>query len=98
MYKVKNNLSPTLMKSIFPEREIPYNLRNLKPFQSSNVNTVFMAPKPLVTEDQRSGGNIPDDIKNFASLSEFKSKIKNWEHEGCTCRLCKVFIKDLGFI
>ena len=26
MYKVKNNLSPTLMKHVFPEREIPYNL------------------------------------------------------------------------
>ena len=30
--KVKNNLSPTLMKDIFTERVIPYDLRNMNPF------------------------------------------------------------------
>ena len=47
MYKVKNNLSPTLMKNIFPDREIPYNLRNMNPFQSSNVSTVFNETEPI---------------------------------------------------
>ena len=98
MYKVKNNLSPTLMKSIFPEREIPYNLRNLNPFQSTKVNTVFNGTETIAFRGPKVWGMVPEDIKNSASLSEFKSKIKNWEPKGCTCRLCKVFIKDLGFI
>ena len=32
MYKVEKNLSPPTMKSIFPIREIPYDLRNKNPF------------------------------------------------------------------
>ena len=41
IYKVKNNLSPALMKDIFPLRDIPYNLRNINPFLSTNINTVY---------------------------------------------------------
>ena len=37
MYKIKNDLSPTLMKFIFPDRAISYNLRNMNPFQATNV-------------------------------------------------------------
>ena len=32
MNKIKNDLSPTLMKFIFPDRAISYNLRNMNPF------------------------------------------------------------------
>ena len=41
MYKVKNNLAPTIMKNVFPNREVSYNLRNMNPFQSRNVSTVY---------------------------------------------------------
>ena len=29
MYKAKNNLSPTIMKAIFPDRNLSYNLREI---------------------------------------------------------------------
>ena len=38
------------------------------------------------------------DIKNANSLQEFKLKIKKWKPEGCTCRLCRTYISNLGFI
>ena len=98
MYKVKNNLSPTLMKSIFPEREIPYNLRNLNPFQVTNVNTVFHGTETITFRGPKVWGMVPENMKISASLREFKCKIKNGEPKGCICRLCKLFIKDLGFI
>ena len=98
MYKVKNNLSPALMKSIFPEREIHYNLRNLNPFQSTNINTVFYGTETIAFRGPKTWAFVPENIKNSDSLIAFKAKIKTWEPKGCTCRLCKVFIKDLGFI
>ena len=98
LYKVKNNLSPTLMASIFPQREIPYNFRNLNPFQSTNVKTVYNGTETIAFRGPKVWDMVPEDIKNSSSLSEFKSNIKHWEPKGCTCRLCKVFIKDLGFI
>ena len=47
MYKAYNGLSPSLVKSIFPTREIPYNLRNCNPFQSTNVYTVFKGTETI---------------------------------------------------
>ena len=39
---------------------------------------------------------IPEDIKESKTLIEFKNKI--WKPKGCPCRLCKVYVKNVGFI
>ena len=98
IYKVKNNLSPTLMKNIFPERVIPYDLRNKNTFQSSNINTVYNGTETRSFIGPKTWALVPEDIKYATSLTEFKTKIKNWEPKGCKCRLCKVYIQHLGFI
>ena len=98
MYKVKNNLSPTFMKNIFPDREIPYNLRNLNPFQPSNVNTVFNGTETISFRGPKTWALIPKEIRNLKSLNDFKAKVKLWEPKGCECRLCKNYIKHLGFL
>ena len=41
---------------------------------------------------------VSDEIKNASSLLIFKYRIKTWTTDNCYCRLCKIFIKDLGFI
>ena len=33
--------------------------------------------------------------KNASPLSIFKSRIKTWTTDNCTCRFCKTFVKDL---
>ena len=98
IYKVKNNLSPTLMKEVFPVRDIPYNLRCLNPFHSKNINTVYNGTETISFRGPKTWKLVPDDLKNAASLSEFKSKIKQWEPKGCTCRLCKEYVQHIGFI
>ena len=40
---------------------------------------------------------VPKEIKNASPLSVFKSMIKTWTTGNCRCRLCKSFVKDLGF-
>ena len=45
MYKAY--LSTSLVKSIFPTREIPYNLRNCNPFKSTNIHTVFKGTETI---------------------------------------------------
>ena len=34
----------------------------------------------------------------ITSLAEFKTKIKTWKAPGCTCRLCKTYIQNVGYI
>ena len=55
MYKIHNNLSPSIMKTIFPERSMPYNLRNNIPFKSTNANTVYYGTETLSFKVRKPG-------------------------------------------
>ena len=98
MYKAYNDLSPSLVKSIFPTREIPYNLRKFNPFKSTNIHTGFKGTETISFRGPKIWSLVPDNIKHAKSLSEFKTKIRDWEPVGCTCRLCKTFIPNIGFL
>ena len=37
-------------------------------------------------------------MKDLKSLSTFKNQIKKWIHKDCPCRLCKVYVAQVGFL
>ena len=41
---------------------------------------------------------FPDKMKQASTVSPFKSEAKFWDNENLLCRLCKMFVKDLGFV
>ena len=41
---------------------------------------------------------LPESLKEMNSLSQFKRNIKHWICRDCPCRLCKVYIQNLGFL
>ena len=98
IFKVKHNLSPIFMKNIFRESTNPYNLRNAPDFQTSNIRTVYNGTETISFRGPKTWSLVPNNIKNCTSLSDFKNKIKHWKPEGCMCRLCKIYICNLGFI
>ena len=83
MYKIRNNMSPGIMKCIFPDTTNPYNLRNKNPFKGSNVHTVYNGTETISFRGPKTWAivpeEIPEEIKTSKSLYEFKSKIKHWE-------------------
>ena len=98
MFKVKHDLSPSFMHSVFPERENHHNLRNGSTFKTENVRTTYYDTATLRYRGPKTWDIVLDDIKKSTSLNQFKRKIKLWKLEGCTCRMCKVFISKVGFI
>ena len=98
MYKAINDLSPSSLNFIFSKREIPYNLRNKNPFKSNNIRTVFNGTETISYRGPRIWELVPNDIKKSKTLTEFKYRIRNWEPVGCTCRICKTFVRNLGFL
>ena len=98
MFKVKNNLSPVFMKNVFFDSTNPYNLRKMPEFGISNVHTVHNGTETISFRGPKTWSLVPQEIKNSKSLIEFKNKIKYWKPVGCTCRLCKTYIYNLGFI
>ena len=98
MYKAYNDLSPELVKSMFPRRAIPYSLRKRNPFEPTNTHTVYHGTETISYRGPQIWAIVPDEIKLSETLAEFKAKIKHWLPIGCTCRLCRTYVCNLGFL
>ena len=98
MYKIKNNMSPPLMKDIFIQKENTYNLRNKQPWEIRPVKSVYNGTETLSFRGPKTWDMLPNSIKQSESLQEFTYKVKKWKPDSCTCRLCKVYINNLGFL
>ena len=97
MYKVRHNLSPAPFQEIFHKSD-PQNLRKEEGFEIPKVRTVNNGIETIRYRGPITWDIIPKDIQQSKSLSEFKTKIKKWKPKDCPCRLCKIYIQDLGFI
>ena len=98
MYKMKNNLSPDIMKHIFFQQNSGYHLRKQKLWGTSNIRTVQWGSETLSFRGPKTWHLVPQEIKESQFINEFKAKIKNWRPMGCTCKLCKTFIPEVGYI
>ena len=66
-------------------------------FKTYNVKTVSWGTETLAHLGPKIWSIVPDDMKKF-SLSKFTKKIRKWKPLKCPCRLCKIYIQDLGFV
>ena len=96
LYKVANGLSPKIMNSV-----LPINLNSNYPrqntFASRNVKTVSFGTETIAHLGPIVWSMIPNNIKNY-SLSKFTKKIRLWKPDKCPCRICKLYVKDIGFV
>ena len=98
LFKVKNNLSNTIMCDIFETRNINYNLRSQADFAGTNVNTTSFGLNSLRYLATKIWDIVPNEIKLAENLDLFKEKIKKWGPKRCHCRLCKVYVHGVGYI
>ena len=93
------------MKEVFPENlnilsgNISANTRSHSTFYNpSNPKKVNSGLETLRSLDPKIWDMIPIEIKSNPSLDVFKCNIKKWIPRKCPCRLCKVFVPQLGFL
>ena len=98
IFKVKNNLSPDVMNNVFKFKKIEYNIRRKTTFESQNIRTEHFGIETLSYLGSKIWEQVPEDIKFSDSLKVFKQKIKYWKPTFCPCRLCKLYIANLGFL
>ena len=98
MYKVKTKTSPVPMQELFTEKIHQHDLRNKSIWERENVRTVKYGKETIKHLGPKTWFFVPNDIKEATSLIQFKNKIKKWKPNDCTCRLCKSYIFQLGFI
>ena len=99
IYKVKMELSPTIMNDILTlDENASYNLRSGVTVTRSSIRTNKFGFETISTIGAVLWRNLPNDIKNSDSLNIFKHRIKQWTPDNCPCKICRNFIKNLGYI
>ena len=98
MFKIKNHLAPLKMQELFSEQQNAYYFRKEKHWEGNNVRTVLYGTETFSHIGPKTWDLLPPYLRDCTTLNDFKQKIKHWKPEGCSCRLCKTFIPNLGFI
>ena len=73
-----------------------YELRTGNHLQRTNIQTVHFGSESTLRA--KKWDLILAEIKASKSLMIFKKKIRNWTAKSCPCRLCRIYIGQVGFI
>ena len=96
---VVNCMSREIMNDIFKLRENTHcNLRHTLQVLLDPIHSGFKGSAPGLYLRSKIWEQIPFEIKNINSLVGFKKEIRKWKPADCYCRICKVYIPNLGFI
>ena len=98
IYKVLNNITDNIYSNIFIRTNHNINLRSQPDLLIPSVKTALKGKQSLRYFGSLMWNSLPIDIRNSKSLSLFKTKIKAWKPDSCTCRLCKEYLNGVGFI
>ena len=83
------------MSEIFTLRhQNQYNLRNWIYFDVLKLKLLIMILRVLDISVLRFGKLY----QHIYTTDKFKIAIKKWKKESCPCRLCKVYLQNIGYI
>ena len=92
-------LSPPIMNDILTlDENASNNLSSGVTVTRRNIRTNKFGFETITTIGAVLWRNLPNDIKNSDSLNIFKHRIKQWTPDNCPCKICRNFIKNLGYI
>ncbi len=65
-----------------------YNLHSTVSLKQPKCNTVTSSLNSFRYKDAKIWNDLPNKIKNFITLVEFKNQIKKWQGPKCLCNMC----------
>ena len=98
IYKMKNNLNPPTMDNTFERKNNAYNLRNFQEFAKKRKITVKMGLETLNYRSPQLWSILHDNLKQINTLVQFKEIVRKWVCIDCPCRLCKLYLPNIGFL
>ena len=98
IYKIKNNLTPPIKGFVFERRNNTYNLRNFQEFATKRKRTVKMGLETLSYRSPQLWSILTENLRQINWLVQFKESVRKWGCIDCPCRLCKLYLKNIGFL
>ena len=75
-----------------------YNLRSGMHLSRVNVHSTQYGTESIGNLGAKIWNLVPVHMKDLKALSTFKNQIKKWIPKDCPCRLCKVYVAQVGFL
>ena len=98
MYKVVNNIAPTIVSELFSFSNVNYSLRSGSQFHQPSANTVWNGQETISYLGPKIWNMVPEEIKQKPSLFAFRREIKQWVPSNCPCKICKNVLPHIEFI
>ena len=98
VFKVLNNTFPPIMKTFFDIRVNRYNIRKLQKMRQQKVRTVRYGLETALYHAPQLWPLVPTNLRSLPNVNQFKSKIKHWECTGCPCKLCRTYLRNIGYV
>ena len=75
-----------------------HDLRENSQFTIPPVRAVYHGLESILFLRPKTWNVLPDRLKNANSIAVFKMQIKKWKPGNCPCRLCRVYVQNVGFV
>ena len=98
VFKVANNTCLLIMKAFFDFRENRYSIRKFQEARQQKVRTVRYGLETALYRAPQLWSLVPTDLKSAPNVIQFKSKIKHWECTECPCKLCRTYLRNIGYV
>ena len=85
------------MDSVFPMKSNPvYFSKSI--FVTRNVRTVNYGLETISVLGPKIWPIVPENLKVFTTLADFKKHIRSWKPIHCPCRICKIYVQGVGYV
>ena len=89
----------TIMTEIFKFCDnATHSLRNGQVLERRHNSTTNFVVESISTLCTKIWAFVSENLRQTASLNSFKHGIKKWNPSNCPCRLCKIYVQNVGFI
>ncbi len=88
IFKALYGSTPIYISDLFEEKEKNYNLCSTVSLKQPKCNTVTYGLNSFRYKGAKIRNDLPNEIKNYITLAEFKNQIKKWQGPKCLCNMC----------
>ena len=98
IYKINNNLNLPILSFMSERRNNTFNLRNFQEFVTKRERALKMGLETLKYRSPQLWSILPEKLRQINSLVQFKESVRKWDCIDCPCRLCKLYLPNIGFL
>ena len=98
IFKIKKGFPPPIMESILKGRGNTCNVRNFQEFETERKRTSYFGLETISYRSPQLWSLLPEHMRQLNSSDQFKRSVRQWVWNTCPCRLCKLYLQNVGFL